>query len=223
MVHRLRRLCERLECFEVVEAGHGPRDLQQLDAGWHVLDDAPACRRLQQCVQWDRAAFTVPRSAATGDRRYLDLANRLWWKTTDYLYDKEEHLCFRDSRYFDQREPNGKKVFWSQGNGWVIAGLVRVLQEMPDDYPDRAGARGASRRHARVGAADRRQARRDKRGQPKCTASAPCSWRAARCVGCSVPVPRFRMRVNRWGLAGVRPLGRRDTAGIARVRWAPPL
>lgn len=80
------------------------------------------------------AAVTV----ATGDRKYLDLANRLWWKTTDYLYDKEEHLYFRDSRFFESREPNGRKVFWSRGNGWVIAGLARMLQDMPADYPDRA-------------------------------------------------------------------------------------
>jgi unsaturated rhamnogalacturonyl hydrolase len=77
-------------------------------------------------------------TAATGDRKYLDLANRLWWKTTDYLYDKSDHLYFRDSRFFDQREPNGKKVFWSRGNGWVFAGIARVLEEAPADYPDRA-------------------------------------------------------------------------------------
>ncbi len=92
---------------------------------------------------WCDALFMGPPplaavSAATGDRRYLDLANRLWWKTTDYLYDKDERLYFRDSRYFDQREPNGRKVFWSRGNGWVLAGLARVLQDMPDDYADRA-------------------------------------------------------------------------------------
>lgn len=91
---------------------------------------------------WCDALFMGPpplvaMSAVTGDRKYLDLANRLWWKTTDYLYDKTEYLYFRDSRYFDQRAPNGKKVFWSRGNGWVFAGIARVLQDMPADYPDR--------------------------------------------------------------------------------------
>jgi unsaturated rhamnogalacturonyl hydrolase len=91
---------------------------------------------------WCDALFMAPPalaavSAATGNRDYLNLASRLWWKTTDYLYDKAEHLYYRDSRYFDQREPNGKKVFWSRGNGWVFAGLARVLQDMPADYPDR--------------------------------------------------------------------------------------
>jgi rhamnogalacturonyl hydrolase YesR len=91
---------------------------------------------------WCDALFMGPpplvaMAAATGERKYLDLANRLWWKTADYLYDKTEHLYYRDSRFFDQREPNGTKVFWSRGNGWVFAGLARVLQDMPADYPDR--------------------------------------------------------------------------------------
>ena len=93
-------------------------------------------------LAWCDALFMGPpalaaMSVATGDRQYLDLANRLWWKTTDYLYDKSEKLYFRDSRFFEQREPNGRKVFWSRGNGWVFAGLARLLQDMPADYPDR--------------------------------------------------------------------------------------
>ena len=75
--------------------------------------------------------------AATGDERYLDFAVTNWWRTTDYLYDKDEHLFFRDSTFFQKREANGKKVFWSRGNGWVMAGLVRVLQYLPMNHPDR--------------------------------------------------------------------------------------
>lgn len=91
---------------------------------------------------WCDALFMSPpafamASRATGEPRYLEFMNRMWWKTTDYLYDKEEHLYFRDSRFFEQREPNGRKIFWSRGNGWVLAGLARVLQYLPADYPDR--------------------------------------------------------------------------------------
>jgi len=94
-------------------------------------------------LAWCDALFMGPPalaavSVATGDRKYLDLASRLWWKTTGYLYDKDEHLYYRDSRYFESREPNGRKVFWSRGNGWVIAGLARMLGEIPADYPDRS-------------------------------------------------------------------------------------
>jgi rhamnogalacturonyl hydrolase YesR len=75
--------------------------------------------------------------AATGDIRYVDFAVKNWWRATDYLYDKEEHLFFRDSTYFAKKEANGRKVFWGRGNGWVMAGLVRTLEFLPKDQPDR--------------------------------------------------------------------------------------
>jgi rhamnogalacturonyl hydrolase YesR len=37
----------------------------------------------------------------------------------------------------DKREKNGAKVFWSRGNGWVLAGLARVIENMPAAYPER--------------------------------------------------------------------------------------
>jgi rhamnogalacturonyl hydrolase YesR len=91
---------------------------------------------------WCDALFMAPPvwtqlSAITGDSRYIDFMNQEWWATTDYLYDKDEHLYFRDDNYFARREANGQKVFWSRGNGWVFGGLVRVLEYMPQDYPDR--------------------------------------------------------------------------------------
>ena len=77
-------------------------------------------------------------AVATGDRRYLDFAVSNWWRSTDYLYDRDEHLFYRDSTYFNKKEANGQKVFWSRGNGWVMAGLVRTLQFLPRGHPDRA-------------------------------------------------------------------------------------
>lgn len=91
---------------------------------------------------WCDALFMGPPAfaylhTATGERKYLDIADKLWWKTTNYLFDKDENLYFRDSRFFTQKEANGRKVFWSRGNGWVMGGLVRMLDNMPDDYPNR--------------------------------------------------------------------------------------
>jgi rhamnogalacturonyl hydrolase YesR len=91
---------------------------------------------------WCDALFMGPPTwmrlyAATDDERYMNFAVTNWWRTADYLYDKEEHLFFRDSTYFQRKEANGKKVFWSRGNGWVMAGLVRVLQYLPMNHPDR--------------------------------------------------------------------------------------
>ena len=74
---------------------------------------------------------------ATGDRKYLDYMDRQWWLTSASLYDSEQHLYFRDSKYFTLKQANGQKLFWSRGNGWVLGGLVKVLQTMPADYPSR--------------------------------------------------------------------------------------
>ena len=91
---------------------------------------------------WCDALFMAPpalalATQATGDRRYADHMTRLWWNTTAYLYDRDAGLYYRDSRVFSRRERNGAKVFWSRGNGWVLAGLARVLQYLPEDYPER--------------------------------------------------------------------------------------
>lgn len=97
----------------------------------------------QERWSWCDALFMGPPTwmrmyAATGDQRYLDHAVQEWWHTSDYLYDRDEHLYYRDSNYFNQREANGKKVFWARGNGWVMAGLARTLQYLPAGHPDRA-------------------------------------------------------------------------------------
>ncbi|MDF1573149.1 MAG: glycoside hydrolase family 88 protein [Bacteroidales bacterium] len=82
-------------------------------------------------------------AATTGNMEYLDYMNQMWWDASDFLYDDEESLFYRDDRFrikedgSGRREPNGGKVFWSRGNGWVIAGIARVLQYMPEDYSDR--------------------------------------------------------------------------------------
>jgi len=76
--------------------------------------------------------------AVTGNKAYLARMDKGWWETSALLYDPQEHLYSRDTSYLDKREANGKKIFWSRGNGWVIAGLTEVLDEMPKDYRSRA-------------------------------------------------------------------------------------
>jgi unsaturated rhamnogalacturonyl hydrolase len=52
---------------------------------------------------WCDALFMGPPAwlrlyRATGETRYRDFAVSNWWATSDYLYDREEHLFYRDSR-----------------------------------------------------------------------------------------------------------------------------
>ena len=73
----------------------------------------------------------------THDKKYLDYMDHEWWLTSGSLYNQENHLYFRDSRYFTQKQANGKPIFWSRGNGWVMGALVNVLRILPPDYPSR--------------------------------------------------------------------------------------
>jgi len=91
---------------------------------------------------WCDALFMAPPvlaklSLITGDRKYLDFMDREWWITSNLLYDSNVHLFYRDATFLSKHEANGSGLFWSRGNGWVMAGLARVLAEMPSDYPSR--------------------------------------------------------------------------------------
>ena len=98
--------------------------------------------RNQDRWSWCDSLFMAPPAwlrlhIATGDKRYLDFSINEWWHTSDFLYDEKAHLYFRDSNYFEKREANGQNVYWGRGNGWVMGGLVRMLQYLPKDHPAR--------------------------------------------------------------------------------------
>jgi rhamnogalacturonyl hydrolase YesR len=89
---------------------------------------------------WCDALFMAPPVyadvyAATGDTKYLDFMDHEWDITTKLLYDPSKHLYFRDASYLDKKEKNGQPLFWSRGNGWVMGGIVRVLQRLPAGSP----------------------------------------------------------------------------------------
>lgn len=106
----------------------------------------PSGRGDPVCTQrwcWADALFMAPPTLlrfarVTGDRRYARFAHEEFRATTDYLYDRKERLFFRDSRFFKRRDAKGRKLFWSRGNGWVMAGLVRIIGELPETDPQRA-------------------------------------------------------------------------------------
>jgi rhamnogalacturonyl hydrolase YesR len=91
---------------------------------------------------WCDALFMAPPVLArlyqaTGDREYLDFIDRQWWITSGLLYSRTDHLFARDKTFLQSKEGNGKSLYWSRGNGWVMAGLVRVIAVLPADYPSR--------------------------------------------------------------------------------------
>jgi|GEM_PF-263378 len=91
---------------------------------------------------WCDALYMAPptfvrMARATWDKKYLKVMNQLWWDCRDFLYDEEANLFYRDKNFFPEKRKtrNGKKIFWSRGNGWVMGGLARVLQYLPRDDP----------------------------------------------------------------------------------------
>jgi len=78
--------------------------------------------------------------AITGNRQYLDKLHEYFEYSNSIMYDQDAQLYYRDARYVypKHQSVNGKKDFWSRGDGWVFAGLAKVLKDLPKDDPYRA-------------------------------------------------------------------------------------
>ena len=75
----------------------------------------------------------------TGDEQYLDKLHEYFMYAKSIMYDEETGLFFRDAKYVypKHKSHNGKKDFWARGDGWVFAGLAKVLADLPEDYRHR--------------------------------------------------------------------------------------
>lgn len=75
----------------------------------------------------------------TGNQRYLDKLYEYITYSDSLMYDAETGLYFRDAKYVypKHKSVNGLKDFWARGDGWVLAGLAKVLKDLPTDYKHR--------------------------------------------------------------------------------------
>ena len=69
----------------------------------------------------------------TGEEMYLDklYENFIW--SDSLMWDKDEQLYYRDGKYIWPKVTtscDGGKSFWARGDGWVLAGLAKVLADM---------------------------------------------------------------------------------------------
>jgi rhamnogalacturonyl hydrolase YesR len=73
----------------------------------------------------------------TQNGQYLEKLYEYFSYAKSIMYDDETGLFFRDAKYVypEHTSYNGKKDFWARGNGWVFAGLAKVLQDLPPDNP----------------------------------------------------------------------------------------
>ncbi|WP_291563168.1 DUF2264 domain-containing protein [Bacteroides sp.] len=72
----------------------------------------------------------------TNNRLYLDKLYEYLSYSDKIMFDKDENLYYRDAKYVfpKHKSVNGKKDFWARGDGWVLAGLAKVLKDLPKDY-----------------------------------------------------------------------------------------
>ncbi len=72
----------------------------------------------------------------TGNELYLEKLYDYFKYAQSIMYDEETGLFFRDAKYVypKHKSANGVKDFWARGDGWVFAGLAKIIQDMPKDY-----------------------------------------------------------------------------------------
>jgi unsaturated rhamnogalacturonyl hydrolase len=114
-----------------------------------VLDSLIKCYNPNKVEwSWCDALFMSPptwvmMTNITGDNKYLKHMDKLWWQTVNLIFDAHNSLFYRDTTYikkddgFQLHERNGSNIFWGRGNGWVIAALCHVLEDMPANFPHR--------------------------------------------------------------------------------------
>lgn len=76
---------------------------------------------------------------ATGNDKFLDKLYEYITYSDSIMYDPEEGLYYRDAKYVypEHQSLNKKKDFWARGDGWVLAGLAKVIQDLPEGYEHR--------------------------------------------------------------------------------------
>jgi len=111
------------------------------------IDGIIASGKVDDWTWIDAIQMAMPIFAKFGsmynDPKYYDYMHRMYLYSRNEegggLYNTEDKLWWRDKDFVPPyQEPNGEDCYWSRGNGWVVAALVRVLNLLPQDHPNRA-------------------------------------------------------------------------------------
>ena len=120
-----------------------PERIAKMTAAMNMLVNTP------QCGDWtwiDAIQMGMPvlvkLGMLKGDPRYCEKAWEMYACSRNTLagglFNEKEGLWWRDKNFLPPyKEPNGRNCYWSRGNGWVVAALVRVLEELPAGAPHR--------------------------------------------------------------------------------------
>lgn len=111
------------------------------------MDNMIATDKIDDWNWIDALQMAMPVFARLGyiykDTRYFDRMHEMYLFTklkhgTNGLYSTEDNLWWRDKDFVPPyKEPNGEDCYWSRGNGWVVAALVRTLEFLPKESPYR--------------------------------------------------------------------------------------
>ena len=98
--------------------------------GWWTWIDA-----IQMAMPVYMQAYKI-----TGDKKYRDHAMQMYrWSRNECgggLFNEKDGLWWRDADYVPPyKEPDGKDCYWSRGNGWVYAALVRCMCQLDKKDP----------------------------------------------------------------------------------------
>lgn len=112
-----------------------------------VIEHAKMLVKLQENDDWwwiDAIQMGMPAlyklSRITGDKKYANKAWLMYEYTRNHqdggLRNPVNGLWWRDRDFNPPyKTPNGKECYWSRGDGWVVAALCRVLDEMQPTDP----------------------------------------------------------------------------------------
>ena len=115
--------------------------IQNIEASMEMLLNTPQVDDWWwiDAIQMAMPIFVKLAKERNYDQRYYDKM----WDMYEYtrnthgengMYNAKEGLWWRDHDFDPPyKEPNGRNCYWSRGNGWVYAALVRVLDELPQD------------------------------------------------------------------------------------------
>ena len=119
-----------------------PERLRDIKA---TMDNMVASDKINDWTWIDALQMAMPVFARLGviekDNRYFEKMYAMYQHTKSVqgnhgLWNSTDKLWYRD-KDFDPpfTTPNGKPCYWSRGNGWVVAALVRVLSILPKNAP----------------------------------------------------------------------------------------
>jgi unsaturated rhamnogalacturonyl hydrolase len=111
------------------------------------IDNMIATEKIDDWNWIDAIQMSMPVYARLGfifkDDRYFKRMYDMYMFTklkhgTNGLYSSADKLWWRDKDFVPPyKEPNGEDCYWSRGNGWVLAALVRTMDFLPKDNPCR--------------------------------------------------------------------------------------